>query len=561
MKNKNYLWVLVLIICLGFLLRLVGINWDQSQHLHPDERFLTMVSSTIKLPNSIKDYFNTSISSFNPNNNGFDFYVYGTFPLLITKFFAQIFNLNSYDQIFLVGRFLSAFVDTLTILLVFLITKKIFKKHKPALLSSFLYAICIFPIQQSHFFTVDAITVFLFTLSIYLLISQKNLLSGLIFGVTLASKTSIGIILPFVFLFLIFQNKNYLQNFLKCFLFGFFLLISFRIFQPYAFDGLIKLSPKFIDSIHEAHQMITGEINYPPNVQWQHTLPFFHSIGNLFFAGLGPISFLLFIFAIFKFLKNRNKFKNWSAILLLTIIFIIFIYHSFLLAQYMRYLYPIYPLLMVFCGLSIQIFNKKLLKVILFFNLLLTMAFINIYLFPHSRYQASEFICNNINSNKILSSEIWDDSLPLNSSSCFSKLYQHQELSLYDSESTQKWQKINQQLNKIDYLILSSNRLWGSIPKNPSKYSFTTSFYQNLFENKTNFKLIKKFYSYPGFYLPFLKKCILIGPTNYPYKNFNNNFLEIDNDCSYPGVYFRDDLVQESFTVYDHPQVIIFGSL
>ncbi len=561
MKNKKNLWCLILIIIIGFLFRIIGLNWDQSQHLHPDERFLTMVSSTISLPKNIGEYFNTNTSSFNPNNNGFDFYVYGTFPLLITKIFAQILNLNSYDQIFLVGRFLSAFVDTLTIFLVFLITKKIFKKSKSALLSSFLYAICIFPIQQSHFFTVDAITVFLFTLSIYLLISQKSLLSGLIFGIALASKTSIGIVLPFVFIFLFFQNKNYLQNILKCFLFGLFLLISFRIFQPYAFDGLIKLSPKFISSIHEAHQMITGEIDYPPNVQWKHTLPFIHSLGNLFFAGFGPINFLLFIFAIFKFLKIRNKFKNWPAIFLLTIIFIIFIYHASLLAQYMRYFYPIYPFLMVFCGLTIQLINKKLLKMILFFNLLIVLAFINIYLFPHTRYQASEYICNNIDVNKTLSSEIWDDSLPLNSSSCLSKIYQHQDLALYDSESTQKWQKINQQLNKIDYLVLSSNRLWGSIPKSSNKYSLTTSFYQNLFDKKTKFKLIKRIYSYPGFYLPFIKKCFLIGPTNYPYKNLKNNFFEIDNNCSFPGVYFRDDLSQESFTVYDHPQVIIFSRL
>ena len=561
MKNKNYLWVLLLIICLGFLLRLIGINWDQGQHLHPDERFLTMVSSAISLPKSFGDYFNTATSTFNPNNNGFDFYVYGTFPLLITKIIAQIFNLNSYDQIFLVGRFLSAFFDTLTILLIFLITQKIFKNTKSALLSSFLYSICILPIQQSHFFTVDTITVFLFTLSVYLLILQKNLLSGLVFGITLASKTSIGIVLPFIFLFLIFQNKNYLQNFLKCFLFGLFLLISFRIFQPYAFDGLINLSPKFISSIQEAHQMITGEIDYPPNVQWQHTLPFIHSIGNLFFVGLGPITFLLVLFSIYKFLRIKKNLKNWSAILLIVISAVILVYHSLLPAQYMRYLYPIYPLLLVFSGIALNHLPKKITKILLFFDILITLAFINIYLFPHSRYQASEFICNNIDSNKILSSEIWDDSLPLNSSSCFSKSYQHQELSLYDSESTQKWQTINQKLEQVDYLVLSSNRLWGSIPKDSKRYPITTSFYQNLFDRKTDFQLLKKIYSYPGFYLPFLKKCIIIGPSDYPYKDNSNNYFEIDNNCSYPGIYFRDDIAQESFTVYDHPQVIIFSRL
>ena len=557
-KNLRLKILLCLIIFIGFFLRVVGINWDQSQHLHPDERFLTMVSSTISLPKSIREYFNTNISKFNPNNNGFGFYVYGTFPLLITKVFAQLFNLNSYDQIFLVGRFLSAFFDSLTILLIFLISQKIFQKTKPALTSSFLYAICIFPIQQSHFFTVDATTVFLFILSIYLLISKKNILSGLIFGITLASKTSIGIVLPFVFLFIFFQNKNYLSNFFKCFLFGVFLLISFRVFQPYAFDGLIKISPIFVKNIHEAHQMITGEIDYPPNIQWQHTLPFIHTLGNLFFVGLGPITFILVVFGVFKFLKNKNKFKNWPATLLMVIIFTVFIYHASLLAQYMRYFYPIYPFLIIFVGAFVISINPKILKIILFFNLLITLAFINIYLFPHSRYQASEFICNNIDSNKILSSELWDDSLPLNSISCYSKIYHHQELALYDSESSQKWQKIDQQLSNIDYLVLSSNRLWGSIPKDSSRYPLTTSFYQNLFENKTNFKLTKKIYAYPGFYLPFTNQCLLIGPTDYPYKENKNTFFEIDKNCSYPGIYFRDDLSQESFTVYDHPQVIIY---
>ncbi|MPM24608.1 hypothetical protein SDC9_71091 [bioreactor metagenome] len=563
MKNNKLLAKLVLftIIIIGFLLRLIGLNWDQGQHLHPDERFLTMVSSTISLPKSIGEYFDTDNSNFNPNNNNFNFYVYGTFPLLIVKFFAQIFNLNSYDQIFLVGRVLSAFADTLTILLVFLLTKKIFKNTKSALLSSFLYAICIFSIQQSHFFTVDAITVFLFVLSIYLLISQKTIFSGLFFGIALASKTSIGIVLPFIFLFILFQNKNYLSNFLNCFLFGLFLLVFFRLFQPYAFEGLFKLSPIFIKNIHEAHQMITGEIDYPPNVQWQHTLPFVHSINNLFFVGLGPITFSLVIISIFKFLKNKNKFKNWAAILLMVIIFVIFIYHASLLAQYMRYFYPIFPFLIVFSGAFIKSFNLKILKILVFLNLLITLAFINIYLFPHSRYQASEWICNNISSDKILSSEVWDDSLPINSFSCLSKLYQNQNLPLYDSDSNQKWQIINQQLNKVDYLILSSNRLWGSIPKNFNKYPKTTIFYQNLFDNKTNFKLVKKFYSYPGYYLPFLKKCYLIGSTNYPYKEYKNTFFEIDENCSYPGVYLRDDLAQESFTVYDHPQVIIFSRL
>lgn len=550
-------WVLLFIIIFGFSLRFLGINWDQGQHLHPDERFMTMVSSAISLPQNISEYFNTATSKFNPNNNGFDFYVYGTFPLLIVKITASIFHLNSYEQIFLVGRFISAIFDAFTIFLVFLISQRIFKNTKTSLLSAFIYSICIFPIQQSHYFTVDAITVFLFTLSVFLLISQKTLFAGFIFGITLASKTSIGIVLPFFFLCIFFQNKNFIKNLIQCFFFGLLICFSFRIFQPYAFTGFINPSLKFITGIHQAHQMITGDIDYPPNIQWQHTVPFIHSLGNLFFVGLGPITFILSVFGLHKFLSTKKNFKNRIFLFMTSIVLTIFVYHSILLAKYMRYFYPIYPFLIIFSGYTLTKIHQIKTKIFLIINCFITLFFVNIYLFPHSRYQASEWICQNIPSTAVLSSELWDDSLPLNTSSC-SNYYQHQELSLYDTESNEKWQKISQQLNQIDYLVLSSNRTWGSIPKDYQRYPVTASFYQHLFDNQTNFKLIKSFYSYPGVSIPFFKKCFLIGLSNYPYKNNKNIFFETDSNCLYPGIYFRDDLAEESFTVYDHPQVLIF---
>ena len=129
---------------------------------------------------------------------------------------------------------------------------------------------------------------------------------------------------------------------------------------------------------------------------------------------------------------------------------------------------------------------------------------------------------------------------------------------LYDSDTETKWQQINSILDNTDYLFLTSNRLWSSIPTVSNRYPITTKYYQNLFDGNSQFKKIIEFNSYPGISLPFLKKCIYFGPTNYPYLENKNRWFDIDFTCKYPGIYLRDDTAEEAFSVYDHPKVIIF---
>ena len=72
--KSNYYPILFFIILLGFVLRIIGFNWDQGQHLHPDERFLTMVLTDIKIPQSIIQYLNPEESTLNPYNNNYPFF-------------------------------------------------------------------------------------------------------------------------------------------------------------------------------------------------------------------------------------------------------------------------------------------------------------------------------------------------------------------------------------------------------------------------------------------------------------------------------------------------------
>jgi len=95
--------LLALILVVGVYFRFVGLNWDANQHLHPDERFLTMVESAISPVKTLGDYFNTAVSSLNPNNRGYGFYVYGTLPLFIVRYVAEWVDMSGYDQVYLSG--------------------------------------------------------------------------------------------------------------------------------------------------------------------------------------------------------------------------------------------------------------------------------------------------------------------------------------------------------------------------------------------------------------------------------------------------------------------------
>lgn len=588
---NHHLFIVFIIFCLALSIRLFGLNWDQNQHLHPDERFLTMIISTIEFPNSIVQYFDTKSSPLNPfNYQQFNFFVYGTFPLFLVKTLGHLFNIEGYDKIHLLGRTLSAVFDSLNIFSLYFLAKLFISKNKKFFLfsPSLLYAFTVLPIQLSHFFTVDTFLTFFILLSFvcfsYWLKTNKNIFlifASITFGLSLSCKISAFLFSPVILLFFIYQIfKKKTLIFLKIFISLFISFIVFRIFQPYSFISLIKINPDFIKSlVYLKSILINKDVFYPPEIQWLSKTPILYPLKNIILWGLGlPLSFVFLLFFIkyiyqkitSPFLRekvvphlrdNKRVFKkiflnskNFTIFLCIFWTIFLFIQQGNQFTATMRYFLVIYPFITIIVTLIFQNnLSKKILYLILFFHFSYAIIFISIYTRPHSRVQASNWIYKNIPSSSTIANEYWDDALPLSFNP-----YQNQNLHLYDPDTSEKWQKINSTLKKTDYIFLTSNRLWSSIPLVPNRYPIATKYYQDLFDGKSDFKKEIEFNSYPGLSLPFLKNCIYIGPTNFPYSQTKNKWFEVDNTCLYPGVYLRDDIAEEAFSVYDHPKVIIF---
>src|SRR5687768_977102 len=157
------------ILLLGGVLRFTGLDWDQGQHLHPDERFLTMVATALKLPEGdpVAGYFDEARSTLNPRNVGHTFFVYGNFPVLIVKAISVLVDRDGYDEVHLVGRAVDGLVDLWTVVMLFLLARTLYRDDRVALLAGLLYSLSALAIQQAHFFVVESFTVFFVTVALF----------------------------------------------------------------------------------------------------------------------------------------------------------------------------------------------------------------------------------------------------------------------------------------------------------------------------------------------------------------------------------------------------------
>ncbi|MBN1487466.1 MAG: hypothetical protein JW981_07480, partial [Anaerolineae bacterium] len=155
----------------------------------------------------------------------------------------------------------------------------------------------------------------------------------------------------------------------------------------------------------------------------------------------------------------------------------------------------------------------------------------------------------------VIANEHWDDGLPLriDGKDPFSSWYRGLTtttdglLHLYDEDTLDKRENLLNWLDETDYIVMSSNRLYGSIPRLPMRYPMTIAYYEALFDGRLGFELLADFSSFPR-----------LGDCQFPDQEIPFELTEprftnaAPCSVSYPPA-------EEAFSVYDHPRVLIFG--
>ncbi|MDA1317301.1 MAG: glycosyltransferase family 39 protein [bacterium] len=566
MRSKS---LVIIIIACAFILRILDIDWDSGFHFHPDERMLIMVSERI-----------TFFSNLNPH-----FFNYGSLPVYLLKGTSQLLDylfgthVATYDGMLWVGRMLSTITDLLVIALIYRISMHLFKDKTISLWSCFFYAIAFFPIQNSHFFIVDTFLNLFSTLLVYLLLEyrekpsiKKVIMIGIVFAAALTCKVSAVIFLPIILFSIItplLTKEGWISRLVgrdgvvfSLFLFGIVTLTFAFIFMPYAFIEYTQ----FISDVSAQVRMNSDPYVFPYTLQYVGTLPYLYYLKNIFFWGLGPVISILAIVGLIgliqKILPSIPSLprRGTKGVVSFGIFFLFYLIYFIVIGKssvkFMRYLLLMYPFFAIMAGVGTSVilnliqdlshhnwfslrkrFRNKFGMTEIFIitaTLLWTSMFLNIYTTPNTRIQATNWINQFIPHGSTLAVEHWDDRVPIFDPG----VYNYEELTLYDiPDDGRKWQLLNEKLDRSDFIIIASNRLYTPLQyldvcepdTYPRCYPLTSDYYKKLFAHEGEFVKIAQF-------------------TSYPRLNLGGWKFEL-NDTS----------ADESFTVYDHPTIMIFA--
>lgn len=345
---------LIAVLGVAGYFRTVGLFWGDYSYPHPDERFLIWVTADISPVNSLGEYFNTAASSLNPANRGHQFYVYGDFPVILTRYVTDgLMKAAGWQEVLQVGRGLSALFDLLTVFLVFMIAERL-SGWKVAAVAGLLSGAAVLQIQQAHFYTTDSFSTFFTTLALYLgvLIATEpdhipprrilalNLLFGVTVGLAMASKLNtavVAVVLPAALFVRWLRDGKYGQQRVRlaidyavfAVVSGVLAFIVFRLAQPYAFKGPglfnIGIDPNWLKSIQDLQAQSAGDVDFPPGLQWARRTHLF-SLDNMVLWGLGIplgvmgwVGFLRFAWRAFRRIREWMKrtpmpsFNGWSS--------------------------------------------------------------------------------------------------------------------------------------------------------------------------------------------------------------------------------------------------------
>jgi uncharacterized membrane protein len=609
--------VLLALILMGLVLRVWNLDFDQGLGTHPDERStVCFVAPSIGWPTSWEEFRDPQRSPLNPlwdrSRQEFRSFTYGHFPLYLGVLMGELFhaaapvaealgvpsNVVEYmargnqpcGGIAVAGRLVIALLDTLTILLVFLLGRRAFGVGAGLLAAAF-YAFTAQAIQLSHFFAMDpASTTFtvMAVLGGVMMVQERTLRAAIVTGIgaglAIASKFSALPVLAVpvtasVLWFVMAQQEEpgraarsqarALAAFIAAFVVA---AIAFLFTSPYA---VLDWQSFIRATLVEQGQMVRGVADFPFTRQYRNTIPYVYFIQQQVQWGLGwPLGLLALAGSLIAagalvwtlvrlasaWVRGRLAALRLSDTEIANVVMWSWVAPYFgitgaFLAKFNRYMIPVLPFVVLFGAGLLWLAWRWLMArettaedgrgwiksparvgvalvgaAVVVCALLWSVAYVDgVYGREHTWITASRWIYKNVPRESLILWESWDDALPksvpgepgmdMGTTGLFNI-----DWSPYEEDTAEKYAILKEKLREADYVAYSSKRIYDSVDELPERYPMTNLYYDAMWDGRLGFEVAAEFTSPPR----------LFGRT------------------------FDDRHADESWSLYDHPQVTIF---
>ena len=524
----RFRWLLLALVIFALAVRLFGLDFDQSHHFHPDERRIAEAVTQL------------SLRPFQPNPH---FFAYGSFPLYVTKIVTAALSnfhswFSSYDAAILVGRALSALWGTATVLLLVLLGRRLFGETV-GLLAGLLLSATVLHVQNSHFAVNDVPLTFLVLLALTFMLGiaegrgpRAFAVAGAAVGLAVATKFSaLPLFLPLVVAaFLRWRSDRSLARAGRGLaLAGGCAFAAFAVGEPYALlDARI-----YLRDVLEQSQMVRHAGLFPYTNQYVGVPKLLYDLRELVLWGMGPLLGLATLIGTVRRLRLRRPETQPADWILLAWVVPFFAVTVSFDVKFLRYLLPIYPMLILWGTAWLQGWAERSRAgrlargIVVAGTALYLFAFLAIYARPHSSVSASAWFYRHVAPGSKVLIQDWDEGFPLSLPGRSAESFRVASFPFYDPDEPGKIARLARELASSDYVVLQTKRLYGAVARVPSKYPLTNNFFRELFAGDLGFALVQEVASRPTLL----------------------------------GIQLPTELADESFSVYDHPKVLIFRNV
>jgi hypothetical protein len=556
------------ILLLAAALRLYGLDWDGGVGVHPDERYVVGMAESLRWPGCL-DPFDVA-----PD------FAYGHVPLYLL---ALVGKLTRSVDLLLVGRVLAALCDVGTVALTFALGKRVYGERVGLLAAAFV-ALTVLHVQQAHFYTADTLLAFfvLETLVCAARLAERGQtrdawLAGTWAGLALGTKFSAALLaLPLGVACAVLPGGAQVR-WKRGLAGGAAALATFALTNPFA----LLAFPTFWHNVVEQAAIARGALDVPYTRQFHATWPYVYPVVQQLGWGMGlPLGILAFAglaYGVWRAVREPPRRAEW---VMLGWAVPTFAFAGALYAKFPRYLLPLTPVLMAYAARMLTALQGphrrrtggagllsgarccagphrrrtggagalSRISFLIYFSLISSLlhclAFASLYRSPHPYLVASEWFYEHVPRGAVVAVEEWDHPLPLDATG-----YDVRNLPIFDEDTPEKWAAMEETLAAADYVVIASQRGYATLARWPARYPRMAHYYRSLFEGSLGFDPVACF-----------GRHVHLGP-----------LALVDDpmaglDFSLPAIcrpqaplVLRLGRLDESFVVYDHPQVIVLG--